>query len=126
MLLIGSPTASALTSQPNTQKSGGVFTCPVSTNRNDCVRVQMDSGTCNHKSKYPVRMTEQYSLFIFQRSIMYAHIGVQNRGCPPQYRCENNKNQANKCRCLLIFSVKSRFQVKQYHIRRSCFDSMYT
>jgi len=42
--VIGSPTAAALPSQPNTENPGGIFSCPVTTNKNDCSRVEMDTG----------------------------------------------------------------------------------
>ncbi|CAK8677907.1 unnamed protein product [Clavelina lepadiformis] len=44
LLVVGSPTAAALDSQPNTVNPGGIFYCPITTNHNDCSRVDMDKG----------------------------------------------------------------------------------
>ncbi|XP_078483831.1 integrin alpha-6 isoform X1 [Ciona intestinalis] len=44
LLVVGSPTAEALPSQTNAVKPGGIYHCPVSTNSEDCTRVDMDLG----------------------------------------------------------------------------------
>ena len=44
MFAIGAPTAAALPSQPLTSAPGGVYSCPYTTQRQDCARVQVDGG----------------------------------------------------------------------------------
>lgn len=44
LLVVGSPTAEALASQRGSVNPGGVFYCPVTTNPDDCTRVEMDGG----------------------------------------------------------------------------------
>ncbi|XP_076803589.1 integrin alpha-6-like [Clavelina lepadiformis] len=48
LMVVGSPTASSLRSQKNTIKPGGIYYCPITTNREDCRRVQMDEGASNY------------------------------------------------------------------------------
>ena len=44
MLIIGAPTEVATSSQPNTERPGAIYSCPFSSNTDDCTRVNMDQG----------------------------------------------------------------------------------